>query len=216
MKTPRIQYQKTHIAALAAALALTLAFPAMAEPVRYEGQPTVSKCKIQGSSSMGHDWTMESVMVLGSLEADANFPESALTDAAAARPVTQVGIPVRSFKSGKSAMDTKMQTHMNITKFPKIEYRLIELKPKSPANATGALSFDAVGALTIVGKTLTNTMPATIEKKDGKLKVSGSCPIKFSDYGMKGPVFSILGFDAITVGDDLKITFEWVLAPKAK
>jgi polyisoprenoid-binding protein YceI len=216
MKTPQIQNRKTPAFALAAILSLTLGFQAPAESVRYEAQPAGSKCKMLGTSSMGHDWTMESVMVTGFMEVDANFPESALTNAAAANPVTQVAIPVRTFKSGKAAMDTKMQNHMNITKFPKIEYRLIELKPKSPASTTGALQFDAVGALTIVGTTLTNTMPVTIAKSDGKLKVSGSCPIKFGSYGLKPPVFSILGFDAITVGEDLKITFEWALAPKAK
>ncbi len=217
MKTNRTPNRKTPIAiAFTAALALTISFQAAAEPIRYEGQPTASKCKMLGTSSMGHDWTMESVMVTGFMEVDENFPESALTNAAAAKPVTQVAIPVRTFKSGKAAMDTKMQNHMNIAKFPKIEYRLIELKPKTPANTTGTLQFDAVGALTIVGTTLTNTMPVTITKKDGKLKVVGSCPIKFANYGLKPPVFSILGFDAITVGEELKITFDWALAPKAK
>ena len=68
-----------------------------------------------------------------------------------------------------------------------------------------------MGALTIVGVTRTNTMPVTIEKTDGKLKVIGSTPIKCTDHGLKP--FSFLGL--ATCGDDLKISFEWSLAPKA-
>ena len=101
---------------------------------------------------------------------------------------------------------------MKITKFPKIEYRLIELKPTSPPGSTGTLKFNAVGALTIVGVTVTNTMPVTIEKKDGKLRVIGSTPVKMSSHGLEP--YSFIGL--VSTGDELKITFDWVLAPKAK
>jgi polyisoprenoid-binding protein YceI len=108
-------------------------------------------------------------------------------------------------------MDAKMQEHMEITKYPNVEYNLIELKPKSPAGTKGAIQFDAVGTLTIYGKTLTNTMPVTIEKKDGKLTVTGSTPVKMSEYGI--PKLTAFG---LTVGDELKISFCWITAPKAK
>ena len=196
--------------AAAILLAFAVALPAAAETLRYEGQPSVSKCKMAGTSTM-HEWTMESVVVTGYMEVDPNFPESALTDPKTAKPVTQVGIPIRSFKSGSPTMDAKMQGHMQMTKFPKIEYRLIELKPKSKAGATGPLQFDAVGALTIVGATVTNTMPVTIEKKDGKLRVTGATPVKMSDHGLKPYTFLL-----ISTGDELQITFDWILAPKAQ
>lgn len=182
--------------------------------IRYDAQPTGSKVKIAGTSTM-HDWTMESSIVSGFLEGDAKFPESALTDPGAARPTVQVSIPVRSLKSNSKKMDSVMQENMREPEFKKIEYRLLELKPKSAAGASGALQFDAVGALTITGTTVTNTMPVTIEKTDGKLKVIGSTPIKFTEYKMKPPEIKILGMSAISVGDDLKITFEWLLAPKS-
>jgi hypothetical protein len=214
MKTTRIPSLKgPRSLVLTALLALTITFPAAAESVRYEGQPSASKCKMDGTSNMPmhSDWSMQSIMVTGFMEVDPNFPESALTNADAAKPVTQVGIPVRSFKSGNATMDSKMQGHMNSTKFPKIEYRLIELKPKSKPGTTGALQFDAVGALTIVGVTVTNTMPVTIEKKDGKLRVTGSAPVKMSSHGLKPYTFLL-----VSTGDELKITFDWALSPKAK
>ena len=183
--------------------------------VRYDAQPVGSKCKMEGTSTI-HDWTMESVIIGGFIEADPKFPESALSDAAAAKPNVSAFMPVRTFKSGKTTMDQKMQDAMNATKFPKIECRVIELKPKSKAGATGALEFDAVAALTIIGNTVTNTIPVTIEKKGGKLKVTGSTPLKMTDYKLKPPVINILGIPTMTVGDDLKISFEWSLAAKAQ
>lgn len=183
-----------------------------AKPVRYEAQSTGSKMSIEGTSSL-HDWTMDSTMVGGYLEADAKFPESALTDPKTAKPVVSVFMPVRSFKSGKSSMDLRMQKEMKEGQHKRIEYKLIELKPTSAAGATGALKFDATGALTVAGKTLTNTMPVTIEKlADGKLKIIGSTALKMSDYGIPPP--TTLGL--FTTGDEVKLKFEWLSAPKAE
>lgn len=181
--------------------------------VRYNAQPGGSKATVAGDSSV-HAWTMDTGVIGGYMEVDAGFPESALTNAAAAKPVTSVYVPVRSLKSGKTTMDERMQDTMSMTNYARIEYRVIELKPKSAAGATGPLQFDAVGALTIVGKTITNTMPVTIQKLDGKLKIAGSTPLKLTQFDIKPPVISLLGVDAISVYDDLKISFEWTLAPK--
>jgi polyisoprenoid-binding protein YceI len=172
--------------------------------------------KIEGTSTI-HDWSMESALVGGFVEADAGFPASALTNTAAAKPNAQAFVPVRTLKSSSKRMDEVMQEHMNVAKFPRIEYRLIELKPKSDAGATGALQFDAVGALTISGTTRTNTMPVTIERgEDGRLKISGATPLKMTDFGVQPPAPSILGMSPIKTGDEIKITFEWVTAVKAK
>ena len=109
-------------------------------------------------------------------------------------------------------MDKRMQKEMKEEQFKRIEYKLIELKPKSAAGATGALKFDAVGALTVAGKTRTNTMPVTIEKlADGKLKVTGSTPAKMTDYGIPPP--TTLGL--FVSGDDVTLKFELLTAPKA-
>lgn len=196
------------------AAAPVAAKPAPATPagfIHYDAQPTGSKMKIEGTSNI-HDWTEESNIVGGFVEADAKFPESALTDPKAAKPTVSAFVPVKSLKSESKRMDASTYEYLKQPAFKNIEYRLLELKPKSAADATGPLKFDAVGALTIVGVTRTNTMPVTIEKKDGKLKIVGSTPVKCTDYGLKP--FSFLGL--ATCGDDLKISFEWVLAPKAQ
>lgn len=181
--------------------------------LRYNAQPGGSKATVTGDSSI-HAWTMETGVIGGFMEVDANFPESALADAAAAKPVVSVYVPVRSLKSGKTTMDERMQDTMSMTNYPKIEYTVIELKPKSKAGATGPLQFDAVGILTIVGKPLTNTMPVTIEKQDGKLKIVGTTAIKLTQFGIKPPVISLPLLPDISVYDDLKLDFVWTLAPK--
>lgn len=175
--------------------------------IRYEALPTGSKMRMEGDSTM-HKWNMESTIVGGFLEADAGFPVSS------SKATAQVFTPVRSYKSsGGKKMDSVMQEHMKEPQFKMIKYSLIELKPKSPPSATGPVQFDAVGALTIIGNTVTNTMPVTIEKlADGKIKIVGSTPLKMSDYKLPPPK-ALLG--TINVEDDLNITFEWLLAPKA-
>lgn len=199
------------LSALLALQSLTL-WAEDAKPVRYEAQSTGSKMRIDGSANI-KDWHMDSVMIGGYMEADAKFPESALTDPKAAKPVVNVYMPVRSFKSGSTSMDGRMQKEMKESQFKRIEYKLIELKPTSAAGATGALKFDATGALTIVGKTRTNTMPVTVEKlADGKLKVAGVAKVKMTDFGIEPP--STLGL--FISADDVTLTFEWLAAPKAE
>lgn len=181
--------------------------------VRYDAQPTGSKAKIEGTSTI-HDWTMESSVIGGFMEVDANFPASALTDPNAARPKVEVFLPVRAFKSYAKKMDEVMQEHMEEPKFKRIEYKLIELKPKSAPGTTGPLQFEAVGLLTIHGVTRTNTMPVTIEKLDGKIKVTGKTPLKMTDFGVKPPAPTILGMSPIKTGDDITVSFEWLTAQR--
>jgi len=143
------------------------------------------------------------------------FLKSALKDPKAAKPSVQVSIPVANLKSYAEAMDEVMQDHLNMEKYPRIEYRLIELKPKSATGAAGPLQFDAVGALTVSGATRTNTMPVTIERVDKtKIKVAGSTPLKMTDFDVVPPAPRILGMPVIKTGDEIKISFEWLLEQK--
>jgi hypothetical protein len=198
----------------AAPAAAEAAKPA-AGTVRYDAQPTGSKMIIEGTSTI-HDWHMDSVVLGGWIECDPKFPDSALTDPKAAKPNVYVFMPVRSFKSYNKRMDEVMQEHMKEPQFKKIEYRLTELKPKSAAGATGPLQFDAIGALTIAGKTNTHTMTVAIAKAEGnKLKITGSTALKMTAFGVEPPAPSI-GLGLIKTGDDIKLTFEWLLQQKAQ
>lgn len=174
--------------------------------VRYDALPAGSKMTINGDANI-HSWKMESAVLGGFMEVDAKFPESLPADA---KTKVEFFTPVRSFKSGNKTMDGKMQDTMKEAQFKKIEYKLIELKPK--AGAAG--QFEAVGALTIAGQTRTNTMTVTAEKVEGtQLKISGSHAMKMTEYGVKPPELTIAGVGLKTY-DDVTNVFEWLLAPK--
>ena len=208
---------RSRIAAIPAAVAaLALAASAAAQTVRYEAQQTGSKVKMEGTSTI-HDWTVESSTIDGFIEADGKLLEATLKDPKPIKPSVQVSIPVSTLKSYAEAMDAVMQDHLNMADYPRIEYRLIELKPTFAAGAAGPLMFDAVGALTVSGTTRNIAMPVTIEWLDkARVKIAGSTPLKMTDFDIQPPAPRILGMPLIKTGDDIKISFEWLLSQKTE
>lgn len=164
-----------------------------------------TKCVIEGTSSI-HDWKMEGVIVTGFFELGAGAkldgPDGKV-DAKAG-----ISIPVRSLKSSSPKMDEVYKQHMEETKFKKIGYALKELTKK------GA-EFTSKGDLTVHGETKAIEMPVKIVKVDDKkLKISGKTALKMSDYKVKPPNPTIPGIGSITTGDDITITFDWVVETK--
>lgn len=187
-------------------IALGAALAALAaDSIQFESRPG-SKIKLDGTSTV-HDWTVESQIIRGTMEVPADFAKDPA--AAAKNTKVEVTIPVRSLKSGKSAMNTIMWEAMKMKDHPNIEYKLLELTPKSGGTQGASAQFDAKGALKVAGVTRTNTMPVTIEKIDAtKAKVTGATTVKMTDFGIKPPAPTVgLGF--IKTGDDVKIVFEW-------
>ena len=176
-----------------------------ADVVRYDAQPGGGKMTLEGKST-AHEWKIECSAIGGYIEADASFPESI----AGTKPKVEISIPVRQLKSGKKTMDTRMMSEMKQPVHNKIEYRVLELKPKG-APAGGKAEFEATGAMTVVGVTRTNTMPVTIERLDKtKLKVTGAIQIKMSDFGIQPPSFDVPVLGGLMKTDDnVKIAFEW-------
>lgn len=176
-----------------------------ADTIHFDSRPG-SKIKIDGTSTV-HDWTVESGIIKGGMHVPADFASNPA--AAAKNTKVEVTIPVRSLKSGKTAMNNIMWEAMKMKDHPNIDYKLIELTPKSGGAQGASAQFDAKGALTVAGVTRTNTMPVTIEKLgDNKAKASGTTTVKMTDFGIKPPAPTVgLGF--IKTGDDVKIAFEW-------
>jgi polyisoprenoid-binding protein YceI len=177
-----------------------------ADAIKFESRPG-SKVKVDGTSTV-HDWTVESGIVKGTMEVPADFASNPA--AAAKNTKVEVTIPVRSLKSGKTSMNNIMWEAMKMKDHPNIDYKLIELTPKSSGAQGSSAQFDAKGTLTVAGVTRTNTMPVTIEKVDAtKAKATGTATVKMTDFGIKPPAPTVgLGF--IKTGDDVKITFEWL------
>jgi polyisoprenoid-binding protein YceI len=198
--------QMRHFSKCAIGVALCAALAAWAaDSIQFESRPG-SKIKIDGTSTV-HDWTVESQIIKGTMGVPADFAKDPA--AAAKNTKVEVTIPVRSLKSGKSAMNNIMWEAMKMKEHPNIEYKLLELTPKSGGAQGTSAQFDAKGALKVAGVTRTNTMPVTIEKIDAtKARVTGTTTVKMTDFGIKPPAPTVgLGF--IKTGDDVKIAFEW-------
>lgn len=181
-----------------------------ADAVRYTPVPNSSKLRMDGTSTI-HDWHADTDIIGGFMELEATFADGKSAPATL-KPKIEVKIPVRSLKSsGGKRMDAVMQEHMKFEQFKAIEYRVLELTPK--AGAAG--QYEARGALTLAGVTKTNMMPVTIERVDGKLKVTGTTAVKMTDHGIKPPAPEIAGISLIRTGDEVKLKFEWVTEPKA-
>jgi len=191
-----------------------------ADSNRYQAQPAGNKVKIEGTST-AHDWEMAGTMIGGSVEFDPavqfDTAQAALKDKKLTIKSTVI-IPVRSIKSDAKAMpqvmEGLMQDALKAKDFPKIECHITELAAKEHT-AGKPFEFDATGELAIAGKTNKVTFPVTIDvpEKD-KLKISGSAPVKMTEYGITPPAPSF-GLGLMKCGDEVKIVFDWNVA-KAK
>ncbi len=194
-------------------LFLTATLPARAEEwVRYVAQPG-GKIKVDGTSTL-HDWSVDSRIISGYMEWESSSqidPSQATLPPLKVSPKVEVLIPVRSLKSGKDLMDNVMHEAMKMDKFPKIEYKLKEMKLKDEARKAGdPIRFDTKGDLTIAGVTKPVDMVVSIDKgSDGALKTTGSTGIKMTTFGVQPPAPKI-ALGTLTTGDDIKITFEWM------
>lgn len=183
----------------------------------YQATPA-SKVTINGTSTV-HDWKMEGKIIGGHFDIDSNYPLDTsvgkLPDLKV-KSTAEVSIPVQSIKSGTKRMDEVMLEAMKQPAFPKITYKLSELSPKTGQHKPGdPLEFVSKGELTIGGVTKPVEMSVTMEKLEGnKLKIIGSTPIKMTQHGIKPPAPS-MALGLIKVGDEVKVSFEWITAQKS-
>jgi polyisoprenoid-binding protein YceI len=198
---------------------LALALPANAQ-TRYTSQPTGSDVKIEGTSTL-HDWEMEGSLIGGFIEFAAGVQlDPTQTSVAGIQgdklpAKAHVIIPVRSVHSKADhlpdVMDHLMQDHLKEPSNPRIEFTLKDMTFKGPHTAGKPFDFDVSGDLVIAGKTNNVTFPITIDCPEaGKLKVSGTVPIKMTEYGVEPPAPNF-GLGLMKTGDDVKIVFDWAL-----
>lgn len=183
---------------------------------KYQAQFSGSKVRMEGTSTL-HDWHAEGTLIGGSLEVDSAVPLDGPVKAGKVAAKGEIKIPVRSLKCSSGApMDSVMQQAMDEPKNPQILFSLTELTRKEPKEGE-PLKFEAVGNLTVAGVRRQITMEVTIVPEDGgkKLKISGLIPLKMTTFGIEPPApKAALG--VIKTGDDVKISFDWIVAKAAK
>jgi hypothetical protein len=183
-----------------------------------------SKMRIEGTSTL-HDWQVESPIITGYIEVAPNFPLD-LGQTASPGKIEARGdalILVRSLRSVESdgkyysdPMDNKMWEMMKQPQYPKIVYHLTELTLKeAPKQKGDPYLFDSKGELAISGKTnqlamVVKVLPLGDVKGEKRVKISGSTPLKMTDFGIS-PNSIVIS----KTGDDLTIKFDWMLGQKA-
>jgi polyisoprenoid-binding protein YceI len=209
--------KKLWIHSLAAIVALAVAAPSFAQELTtYKAQPG-SKVKIDGTSTV-HAWTVEGLIISGTLELDSKFAADPTKAQPGKLPAkVDAMIPVRSIKSGKKSMDDIMHAAMKQPEHPQIKYRLTELSLKeTPKSAEGPFNFDSQGELTVAGVTNKVTFPVTMTRTGKTIKTTGATSVKMTSFGIQPPAPK-MALGLITTGDEVKLNFEWVTGvPEAK
>lgn len=208
-------------------LAATVSLRAAEQMTRYDTRG--GKLRLEGTSNV-HDWRALSPLILGYLEVGPGFPAGAGQDVKPGKIEARgkAIILTRTLISKKENWVDNYENKMddNIYKGLKadtpagsnIVFQVTELILKeAPKSKDAPYLFDSKGELAIAGVTNQIFMPVSLSfvpdeaHKITKLKISGSTPVKMSDYKVKtDTILEKLGF---TVGDEVKVSFDWMLAP---
>ena len=183
------------------------------------------KMRIDGTANVLHtSWQIASPIIGGMMEVGPNFPTEpgqAVTpgklDAKASafiivnslKSVNEDGTPYSDH------MDEIMREHLKEAQYKRIFYRLDELTLKeAPKTKDAPYVCEAKGDLTIAGVTNKTTMTVNIlPLPDKKLQITGNTAVKMTDYKV-APVDINLLIGHIKTGDEVKLVFKWMLAPR--
>jgi len=156
---------------------------------------TGSLVRIEGTSTL-HAWTMEGSTIQGQIDT-ADAPNAVVT------------IPVTSIKSEHAKMDKLMAEALKAKQNPDIRFELTGAPPIKPG--TESFTAKTQGKLTIAGVTRDVTLDVQgARNADGRYTLTGQAPIRMSTFGITPPTAML---NTIRTGDDVKVTFRWVVAP---
>ena len=194
-----------------------------AETTTLKTQPG-SKIRIDGTANILHThWAVQSSLIAGSIEVGPVFPTEPGKTVTPGKVDAkgECSVPVRSLKSieddGKpysDAMDDVMYGKLKAQANPKIIYRLMELTLKESAkDKDSPYVFDSKGEVAVAGVTNPVAFPVNVLPVTGnKIRISGNTALKMTDFKIQPPAPTI-ALGAIKTGDEVKISFEWILTP---
>ncbi len=192
-------------------LVVTMLRAQTTDVVHYKSSALGSKVTIAGDSSV-HHWSMTGQLIGGYLEVPAPLdPSQAVQPGVTGGKLNaraEISIPVTSMQSGTEGMDEVMREAMNAKEYRTIKFHLTEMTFKEPHAAGTPLEFNTTGDLMVAGVTNKITMPVRIENAEKpNLKVTGSVPLKMTDFKVKPPV--TVGIFRTT--NEITVSFEWVI-----
>jgi len=98
---------------------------------------------------------------------------------------------------------------------PNIIYKLTEMTVNGAVPEAGTpVKFDTKGELAVSGVTNKIDMQVTMERLDNdQIKFTGSKVVKMTDFKIQPPSPSLSG-GMIKTGDEVTVSFEWLVGPK--
>jgi polyisoprenoid-binding protein YceI len=112
-----------------------------------------------------------------------------------------------------ASMDNIMYEHLKMEEHKNIDFVLNSLTVKEVKGGNTCV-FEAEGELKVAGVTKKITMPVEMTApEENRLKFSGKVDVKMTDFGISPPAPALAG-GAIKTGDELKLTFEWVVVKR--
>lgn len=115
-------------------------------------------------------------------------------------------IPIAGLDCGNGQMDGHMRDALRMEDHPEIRFRM-DGYAVTPAEAGARV--DMRGDLTIAGRTLVRSVPATVTRlENGNLRVEGGVPLDMTDFGVRPPR---LMFGTLRVHDDVVVNFDLIL-----
>ncbi|HJT23610.1 MAG TPA: YceI family protein [bacterium] len=172
---------------------------------------TGSLLYMEGDSTL-HKYQMRADVLKGLAVLKAKAPKD-LAKALQAGDVASMAlvVPVQTFKSRESGLDSNAYKALKAEQNPGIKFELkketLKAGPKD-----GAYVLTATGDLTIAGTTAPVTLKADTIVKDGKVELKGVQKLKMSDFKVTPPSISLL-VTSITCTDAIEIHYDVIFAP---
>ena len=115
----------------------------------------------------------------------------------------RIEIDLASIDAGSTEAndEVKSKSWFNTREFPKASF------VSSAVKALGDGRYEAIGKMTVKGKTLESRAPFTLKQEKGVLILDGAFPLKRLDYGIGSGVWS----DTSVVADEVLVKFHFVL-----
>ena len=117
-------------------------------------------------------------------------------------------VPIKTMRSGKSALDKNMLKALRATEFPEIRFNLTSSQIGTARGDT--LPVSAEGTLKAAGKDKQVTVKGYLLRSDKGVWLVGTHPMKMSEHGVKPPTM-MLG--TLKVHDPIVVHYRLLLVP---
>jgi polyisoprenoid-binding protein YceI len=182
-----------------AAIAFLAAWRPAADPLTLkEG----SRLWFDGTSSV-RSWSCEAPQMNAVIDAEAGAPAAVLGGKKAVRTV-DVSFPVDKLDCDNKTMNGHMWKALNSDKHKEIRFTLTSYEFSGTTGVAGTLK----GTLLINGQTKPITVPVQFAPADGALRVTGTYPLKMTDWGIEPPR---LMMGTLKVGEMVNVQFNLLL-----